>query len=149
MVLESQLDIPYGRSPRIAAMDIRDALKAKDIDTMITHFNRLIASIPGNLHTGKESYYHSLIHMILQTSGLTIRSEEWIAGGRIDTVIEEPDTFYSIEFKFNQPAHAAIDQIRQKNYAQKYQHTGKEVIALGISVDCETKAIADYLLKAV
>ena len=144
MILETRLRIPYGQSPRIVAMDVKEALEEKRMADLITHLNRLIASIPGNLHTAKESYYHSLIHMIFQTSGLTLRSEEWVAGGRIDTVIEEPDCFYIIEFKFGSTAQAAIEQIKHRNYSKKFEKGDKSIYALGIGVDCETKSIGDW-----
>ena len=146
MVLDTRLKLPYSESPQIAAMDIRDAFEVKKIDDVILHLNRLIAAIPGNLHTPKESYYHSLIQMIFQTSGLTVRSEEWVAGGRIDTVIEEPDCFYIIEFKFDGTAQMAIDQIKHRKYSEKFQANGKSIYGLGIAVDCQSKSISEWKL---
>ena len=145
MVLDTRLN-RSDQTPYITANRIRLSLKAKKIEEVITHLNRLIASIPGNLHTPKESYYHSLIHMIFQTSGLNLRSEEWVAGGRIDTVIEEPDCFYIIEFKFGGTAEAAIEQIKNRRYLDKFNQDKKPINALGIAVDCETKSISAWFL---
>ena len=63
-----------------------------------------------------------------------LRSEEWVASGRMDTVIEEPTTIYIFE---------------SKHYAQKYQHTGKEIVAVGISVDCKVKAIGEWVIETM
>lgn len=118
----------------------------KDWDKVIKELNNLIATIPGNLHIPKENYYHSLIHMIFQMSGLELRSEEWVTGGRIDTVIEEPDCFYIIEFKFDATAQATIDQIKTRRYSDKFQADGKPIYALGIAVDCLKKVISEWKL---
>jgi len=131
------------------AFDIRDAIWSKNFEALITHLNELIASIPGILHTPKESYYHSLIHMVFQVSGLSLRSEEWVAGGRMDTVIEEPDCFYIVEFKFGKPAAEAIGQIKHRKYSTKFPKESKPVTAIGISVDCEAKSIRESLLEVL
>jgi hypothetical protein len=87
--------------------------------------------------------------MVFQISGLTLRSEEWVAGGRIDTVIEEPDKFYIIEFKFNGTADEAIAQIKTRKYSAKFPKGSKPVIAIGIGVSCETKSITDFKEEAL
>jgi hypothetical protein len=144
MVLEVRLKTPVEASAPVIARQIRKYLCEQNIDKVISLLKGVIASIPSNLHTAKESYYHSLIHMVFQMSGLHIRSEAWVSGGRMDTVIEEPDTIYIIEFKFDTPVQVALDQIRTKGYGKMYEHTGKAIKALGISVDCATKTIGGW-----
>ena len=90
-----------------------------------------------------------ILQLIFQTSGLNLRSEEWVAGGRIDTVIKEPDCFYIIEFKFGGTAEAAIEQIKNRRYLDKFNQDKKPINALGIAVDCETKAIVQWVLVEV
>ena len=148
MVLQGRLIYSTGLNPLAIPRKIRKFLKAKDWDKVIFELNALLACIPGILHSSKESYYHSLIHMIFQMSGLELRSEEWVAGGRIDTVIEEPDCVYIVEFKFGDSVQAALDQIIQKNYVAKFRSLNKPVFALGIGVDGSKKIISGWeLLK--
>ncbi len=147
MVLDQRIAPPNTTNQAEISQRIRVYLRKQDFEALFKQLNLMIASIPGILHTPKESYYHSLIHMVFQTSGLTLRSEEWVAGGRIDTVIEEPDMIYIIEFKFDGTAAEAIVQIRQRHYAAKFQ--GKPVTAIGIAVDCEAKAIGEWDVVAL
>ena len=63
----------------------------------------------------------------------------------MDTVIEEPDRFYIIEFKFGGTAESAIEQIKKRRYSDKFNQD-KPINALGIAVDCETKAISQWVL---
>jgi len=144
MILDARLKASPDQDSFMMAKLIRKYLSLKDWDHFIDTLNRLVASIPGNLHTPKESYYHSLIHMVFQVSGLTIRSEEWVAGGRMDTVIEEHDCFYIIEFKFGKSAAEAIEQIKHRKYSAKFPKDLKPVYAIGISVDCASKGIQGW-----
>jgi hypothetical protein len=58
--------------------------------------------------------------------------------------VEFPDTVYLIEFKCNQRADVAIQQIRDKRYADKYQQTGKNIVLIGINFDVETRNVAEW-----
>jgi hypothetical protein len=144
MVFTSRVPRTESVNPLRVAMLIRTCIQQDTIEGVIQQLRSLIAGIPGNLHTSKESYYHSLMHIVFQMSGLSIRSEAWVSGGRMDTVIEEPGTIYIVEFKFDKPAQEAIHQIRSKGYDLMYQGTGKSIKALGISVDCQSKTIGEW-----
>ena len=147
MVLDTRLTQTFELNPLVIPQKIRKYLRERNMEAVIAQLNALLASIPGILHIPREAYYHSLIHMIFQASGLTIRSEEWVAGGRIDTVIEEPDCFYIIEFKFGATAQVAIDQIKHRKYSDKFKSGSLPIFALGIAVDCETKSILEWKLE--
>ncbi len=49
-----------------------------------------------------------------------------------------------MEFKCNQSAEKAIEQIKEKNYAEKFKNKGKEIILLGINFDTKKRNIADW-----
>ena len=149
MVLDTRLTQTFDVNPLVIPQKIRKYLRERNIEAVITQLNTLLASIPGILHIPREAYYHSLIHMIFQASGLNIRSEEWVAGGRIDTVIEEPDCFYIIEFKFGSTAQVALDQIKRRKYSEKFNQGNKSIMALGIAVECETKSISEWKLDEI
>jgi hypothetical protein len=44
------------------------------------------------------------------------------------------DKIYTIEFKLNNTKEAALQQIHDKQYAQKYQNSTKEIFLLGQSL---------------
>ena len=66
--------------------------------------------------------------------GAHAESEVLTSEGRIDMVSAFSDKVYVMEFKCNQSADAAIQQIRDKKYAVKFQQSGKKVILLGINL---------------
>ena len=67
--------------------------------------------------------------------------------GRIDAVIKTENNIFIIEFKANQSAEKAIQQIKTKKYALKYANDKREIIMLGINFDTEKKQIEDWKLE--
>jgi SLT domain-containing protein len=60
-------------------------------------------------------------------------------------VLQTANTIYIIEFKLNGTKEAAQQQIHDKHYAQKYQHSDKAIILLGVEFDHQTRNIGGYL----
>lgn len=95
-----------------------------------------------------------------QTSARSLCSHEvepWMATGRttrtfdninstINCVLQTDDKIYIIEFKLNDTKEAALQQILDKKYAQKYQNSSKEVVLLGVEFDPKTRNIGDYIV---
>jgi hypothetical protein len=51
---------------------------------------------------------------------------------------------YVVEFKCNQSAAVALDQIQAKGYAERYRGGGKRVILVGINFDTATRNVAEW-----
>ncbi len=81
---------------------------------------------------------------MLSASGTDADCEPLTSEGWIDLAVQFPDTVYIIEFKCNQNAGAAIQQIRDKRYADKYRQTGKHIVLIGINFDTKTRNVAEW-----
>ena len=79
--------------------------------------------------------------------GYQIEAEILTIDGRIDAVVKTDDDIYIIEFKINQSAKKAIEQIKNKKYAEKYSDDKRPIHLLGINFDTEKKRIDDYIIK--
>ncbi len=123
------------------------ALFQKDIKTFIELTNSMFASIPSQIWDGKsEKYFHSLMHLLLNYMGTQIESEINTNKGRLDSVIQTPKYNYILEFKFNKSAQIALDSIKSRNYADKFLHSEKELVCVGINFSVDTKAIDSWLV---
>ena len=71
-----------------------------------------------------------------------------IIKGRIDAVIFTDQYIYIIEFKMTN-ASKALQQIKEKNYPQKFLNKNKKIILIGIGFDIENRAISDFEFEAV
>ena len=118
---------------------LKQHLHNGDVDEFINIVQALFAKIPYTLHIEKEAYYHSLFYMIAALMGVDIELEVLTDKGRIDGVLECEDKIYIIEFKYGRPgsdsdtlAQNAIQQIRKKQYAERYQNDARPRVLLGI-----------------
>jgi hypothetical protein len=68
------------------------------------------------------------------------------AGGRIDFVVEMPDTTYVFELKVNGTAQEAINQINSHGYALPYKTEGCKVVKVGVQFDRDTMTVGKYIV---
>jgi len=53
-----------------------------------------------------------------------------------------------MEFKMGS-GQEALEQIKEKKYAEKYRVKGKEIVLVGIGFDAEKRNIGSYLLESL
>ncbi|MBK6929508.1 MAG: PD-(D/E)XK nuclease domain-containing protein [Saprospirales bacterium] len=56
---------------------------------------------------------------------------------------------YILEFKVDQSAEAALEQIRRKRYHQAFWNLGKPVVAVGVNFSGKTKNIEEWKAETV
>lgn len=56
-------------------------------------------------------------------------------------------TIYVVEFKINENAEAALQQIEDKQYAKPFENVGRTVYRIGINFSTKTKRIDDWKIK--
>ena len=127
--------------------DIIRSFEEKEIEEFIEHINTLFESIPYPIVDKNEKYFHSLFYIVMRLIGFTINAEILTIRGRVDAVVETDNDIFIIEFKVNQNAKTAIQQIREKKYAEKYKTDKRPVILLGINFSPENKRIDDFLVE--
>ncbi|MGI5112620.1 PD-(D/E)XK nuclease domain-containing protein, partial [Treponema putidum] len=46
-------------------------------------------------------------------------------------------------------AEAALEQIKEKNYAEKYRAENKKIMLIGVSFDPEEKTVGEWIIEEV
>jgi hypothetical protein len=64
-------------------------------------------------------------------------------------VVKLKDKIYIMEFKCNQSADKAIEQIKEKNYISRFKFQGLELYILGINFDTDSRNISEYKYEIV
>ncbi len=82
--------------------------------------------------------------MIMKMLGFEIDVEIETIDGRIDAVVKTDDNIYIIEFKVNQSSDVAIEQIKNKKYALKYDNDKRTIYLIGINFNTDKKEIDDW-----
>lgn len=121
------------------------ALNNHDLDGFFTTLQIFFANIPYDITVKDEKYYQSLFYAIFTLLGFQLEAEVRTNKGRIDCVIQTRDKVYVIEFKLNDTKEAALKQIKDKQYAQKYQGGDKDVVLLGVAFDPVTRNVRDFV----
>ena len=120
-------------------------------DEKLENFNQalqtIFASIPYNNYTNNtmqnyEGFYASVIYVYLQSLGLDIIGEDVTNLGRIDLTLKINNLIYIIEFKVGDEN--ALQQIKTKNYAQKYMNLNQDIYLVGINFDKKEKNISNF-----
>jgi hypothetical protein len=95
----------------------------------------IFSSVPEFLRVGKEQFYHALLYGMISFMGSNFSQIEVCTGdGRADMVVQHDQLGRCIiEFKFNQSAQTALNQIEQRDYS-RYFRSGK-VVCIGINVN--------------
>ena len=126
--------------------NIYKALLEKNLEEFKNVLVSIFASIPYNNFTkntmqAHEGFYASVVYVYLQSLGLDIVGEDVTNKGRIDLTIKMDEAIYILEFKVDGKENA-LEQIKEKNYAQKYKNQNKEIFLIGIHFDTQERNIS-------
>jgi hypothetical protein len=123
------------------AIALQDALLEQNWETLFGTCNRVLAGIPYEVFPAKEAYMHSLMHLLLTSSGLSTQSQVQTSLGRMDTLVKTPTHSIILEFKIGGSAKDALLQIDEKQYAASLEG---QVVKIGVVFDLEQKKILEW-----
>ena len=72
------------------------------------------------------------------------RSEMHTGIGRMDTVIILPHRIFLFEFKMDETTEAAIQCIKDREYADNLRHLNKPITGVGVVFSIEKKGVAAW-----
>jgi hypothetical protein len=129
-------------------LEILRALAKNEIPRVIQKLNHLIQSIPDqNYIKNEEKFFQAIIHLIFTMIGTDVRYELHTPIGRADTVVITKDHIFIFEFKINESADDALQQIENKRYADALRHRNLPIIGIGVSFQTAQKGISDHRIK--
>lgn len=82
-----------------------------------------------------EGHYASIFYCYFAALGVAVTAEDTTNHGRVDMSVRLEERVYFFEFKvvdLDPTPGAALEQIREKGYADKYRATAKEIYRVGI-----------------
>ncbi len=130
-------------------MQMRRHLLMEDLSAFMETVTAIFKDIPYTLEIKRdEAFFHTLFYLMVCASGVDARSEVLTCDGRIDLLIHVGDNIYIIEFKCNQSADVALQQIKDKGYDQAYLQRGKKLILIGINFDTEQRNVAEWRVES-
>ncbi len=132
-------------------IQLLDCLKCNDFAGLQALFAALFASIPNDWYRSNriasyEGYYASVFYSHFAALGLDIRLEEVTNKGRIDMAVLFNGQVYLFEFKVVEqvPEGRALQQIRDRGYADKYRARGEPIHLIGVEFSREQRSVVGF-----
>jgi hypothetical protein len=132
-------------------VDLYDRLLALDWVGLQALFHAFFVSIPHQWYTNSplaqyEGYYASIFYSHFAALGLDIRLEDTTNHGRIDMTVLFAGQVFIFEFKVIElaPEGAALAQIKDRGYADKYQGRGEPMHLIGVEFSRVNRNIAGF-----
>ncbi len=133
------------------AGDLGRLLADADLAGLEALLRAFLSSVPYHWHAKTpiaryEGHYATVVYSLLSGWGLDARVEDATSRGRIDLAVTAGGHAYLFEFKVLGSASegAAMRQLREKGYADKYRAPGRTVHLVGIEFDPEKRNVATF-----
>ncbi len=127
--------------------DMYKALCNCDLNTFMDLWITAIANIPYDIPVDAEGRFHLISHFDFWINFFKVEAEYHTNRGRIDQVIVAGKRIYILEYKRDATAMVALNQIKGKQYYQKFLNQGNEVILLGVNYSTTEKQITDWIAE--
>ena len=126
-------------------------LRSGDIPGLGALLRSVFAGIPHQWHTRNEigryeGYYASVFYSYFAGAGMDVRVEESGSAGRLDMAVRTEGRVYLFEFKVAERAGpgAALAQLKERGYADKYRHLGEPVHLVGVEFSEKDRNVAGF-----
>jgi hypothetical protein len=128
-----------------------DLLKANNVNGLQDLFHAFYASIPHqwyrkNKLASYEGFYASIFYSYFAALGLDITLEDSSNFGQIDMAVQFEGRIYIFEFKVVEltPKGSALQQIKDKQYADKYKALNQPITLVGVEFSKKTRNIVGF-----
>lgn len=125
-----------------------DALEAKAVDRFFLVLQTFFANIDYSLYIQQEKYYQTIFYLIFMMLGFRAEAEVQTNQGRIDAVVEVPDHIFIFEFKLDGSEEEALQQIKDREYFQKYQLKRKPITLIGANFASAQRQVVKWKEEA-
>ena len=152
-LLPAYSSLPLGDTGKSVWQFVQDIREGK-VDSFMERMRSIIAGIPYDNFTEenmklREQNYQTAVYLVFALMGQFVQTEVHCGTGRADCVVYTADTIYIFEFKLscNGTAEDALNQIKEKEYAAKYQVDGKKIVLIGAGFDEKTRTIKEWKVE--
>ena len=128
-----------------------ELLGANDFEGLQSLFQAFFSSIPYEWYTNNditnyEGYYASVFYSYFAALGLDITVEDSTSHGRLDMAVRFGGNVYLFEFKVVEmaPKGAALAQLKDKRYADKYRDGRGTVFLVGVEFSKATRNVVGF-----
>ncbi|UTC65794.1 ATP-binding protein [Treponema sp. OMZ 788] len=149
-------NVVYAEGPFCIAQFYRDIIAGR-VEEFMQRLKSIMASLPydtvkkesGESIALREHNFQVCVYLVFALLGQFIELETPVSNGRTDAVIKTDSSIYIFEFKLKEGAAAALKQIKEKNYAERFKAENKKIVLIGVSFDAEEKTVGEWIIEDV
>ena len=123
------------------------ALNEARVDDMLETLKVFFAAVPNTITLADEKYYQTIFFTVFKLIGAVVDAEISTNIGRIDAVVKTRKGIFLFEFKLRDTAAAALRQIREKRYFERFLDDGRPITLIGAAFAEKERNITDWLIE--
>ena len=120
-----------------------------DTDAFFERIDTLLAGVPYELKLDYEVHFQNFIYLLFMLMGFYTSVEYHTAKGRVDLILKTDKYIYIMEFKRDSSAQAAMQQIKDKDYAKPFKLDGRKIILVGANFASDMSALDGVLVEEI
>ena len=147
---------PEARPAFLNKTRLGDILIAHDIPALRDLVTAFFSSIPHDWYRNNpiaqyEGYYASVFYAYFASLGLDLTLEDSSNQGRLDMALKFQGHIYLFEFKVVEltPEGRALQQIKDRGYADKYRALGQPIHLIGVEFSKESRAVVGFEVETL
>ncbi len=130
------------------AIELQRAFEAGDLERVFRLLRSVFGGVPYWLHEKwPERFFHASIFLLFRYMGVRAHSEVCTSEGRMDCAVETSGRVYILEFKLDESAEVALEQIRQRRYYEAWWHLGKPVVGVGVELSSQRRNVERWVAE--
>lgn len=124
---------------------LEDHIENGKLNEIRDFLTSLFANIPyTSSDTTFEHYFQTVIYLVFTLLGQFVNCEMHTFSGRIDCSVKTQKFIYLFEFKRDESAEKALQQINDKDYTLPFKADNRKLYKIGVSFDSEKRILADW-----
>ncbi len=141
--------VPFATSENgLDIFTLDDYIENGELDEIKNVLTALFANIPyTSADTVFEHYFQTVIHLVFTLLGKYTLCEMHTFSGRIDCRVLTGDYIYLFEFKRDETAEKALQQINDKEYTLPFAADNRKLYKIGVSFDSEKRILSDWKVE--
>jgi len=125
------------------------ALHEGRVDEMLETLKVFFEKIPCDIAIANEKYYQTIFFTVFTLIAARIEAEARTSRGRIDAVVKTKTDIFLFEFKMGGSAQAAMRQMREMRYAERYHADGRRITLVGVAFSRKLRNLGRRLIEPV
>ena len=122
---------------------IREVEKGQP-EAFMTRLSAMKADTDYRIVGKAELYFQNFLYVFFRLLGIYVEVERATSDGRTDMIVLTSDYIYIFEFKLDQSAEAALQQIDDKGYAKPFAADTRTLYKIGVNFSSEKRCVDDW-----